>query len=127
MNDLYAENILDHNENPRNWGNLTKPTISTNEANPLCGDKIFMDLKFENDKLAKIAFNGQGCAISKAAASMLTEYVTGKTRNELEQITQKDVLEMIGIPLSMARVKCGLLGFYVLKKAITLLKIQQNA
>lgn len=121
--DLYTENILDHNENPRHWGKLEHATISAEDSNPLCGDKIYYDLKFDGDKLTNIGFYGKGCAISKAAGSMLSEYAVDKTKEELENLQKEAVLELIGIPLSPARIKCGLLGFAVLKKALTLLKL----
>ncbi len=122
----YTENILDHNQHPRNWGTLTNPTIATEENNPLCGDKIHYDLKFKGEKLVEIGFSGKGCAISKGAGSILSEWAVGKTKKELEKLDTKDIYEMIGIELSPARAKCGMLGFAVLKKALTLIKIEKS-
>jgi nitrogen fixation NifU-like protein len=122
--DLYTENILDHHENPRHYGKLEHATISADDKNPLCGDELHFDLQFdEHDTLADIAFQGKGCAISQAAASILAEHAVGKTKKQLEEMTKEEILAMIGVPLSVARVKCGLLGFYVVKKALTLNKL----
>ena len=86
--DLYTENIIDHYENPRNWGKIENSTMSVDEVNPLCGDQLHFDLQFENTKLTDIKFHGQGCAISKASASMLTEIAKGKEKSELEAISR---------------------------------------
>lgn len=121
---LYTENILDHNENPRHYGRLKDAEISAEDVNPLCGDKIHFDLKFEKGKLAEIGFIAEGCAISKAGASMLAEFTIGKNKKELDKIQKEKILKLIGIPLGIARIKCGLLGFYVLKKALAMIKIK---
>lgn len=122
--DLYTENILDHNQNPRHYGRLKDAEVSAEDVNPLCGDKIHFDLKFKKNKLTEIRFTSHGCAISKAAASMLAEYGVGKTKKELDKTEKEKILKLIGIPLGIARIKCGLLGFYVLKKALTMIKIK---
>lgn len=122
--DLYTENILDHYQNPRHYGTLKKPTISAEDVNPLCGDKIHYDLEFQGNALTAIGFTAEGCAISKAAASMLSEWALEKTQQAVEKLEKEDVFKMIGLTLSPARVKCGLLGYIVFKKALTLLKIK---
>lgn len=121
--DLYSENILDHYQNPRNFKTLEKPDISAEDANPLCGDKIRIDIKIDKKgTITNIGFSGEGCAISQASTSMLTEHILGKPFADIEKLANEDVYTMLGIELSPARVKCALLGLIVLKKAFTLSK-----
>jgi nitrogen fixation NifU-like protein len=116
MEDLYRENILDHYQNPRNYGTLEDPDISYEDDNPLCGDVIRIDIKLdEEDRITQVAFSGEGCAISQASASMLTEEILGKTLEEVKQLSKEDVLNMLGIQLGPVRIKCALLSLKVLK------------
>lgn len=115
MNDFYRENILDHGMNPRNRGVLDPATIDVEASNPLCGDHLRLTLRLdEHNRVTELAWDGKGCAISQAAASMLGEEILGKTLAEIRQIDKQDVFDMLGIPLSMNRVKCGLLSLKVL-------------
>ncbi|MFA6992823.1 MAG: SUF system NifU family Fe-S cluster assembly protein [Candidatus Gracilibacteria bacterium] len=117
--DLYSEIILDHYKNPRNKGELKDPTNVAEESNPLCGDKLKISLKFDKaGKVEKAKFSGEGCAISQAAASMLTEKLIGKTTKEIANLKDKDILKMLNIPISHSRQKCALLALKALKKAI---------
>lgn len=118
MEDLYREIILDHYENPRNYGELPDADISYEDDNPLCGDRIRMDLKVQDGRIVDVRFSGKGCAISQASASMLTERIKGATVEEARRLTRDDVLEMLGIPLGPARIKCALLSLKVLKAAL---------
>jgi nitrogen fixation NifU-like protein len=120
MEDLYRDFILDHYRNPRNAGTLPQPDVTFEDLNPLCGDKIRMDLRLRNGVIEDIKFAGRGCAISQASASLLTEAVKGKTVAEVEKIGKAEVLENLGIPISAARLKCALLGLKVLKLALAL-------
>jgi nitrogen fixation NifU-like protein len=115
MDDLYRENILEHYQHPRNQGTLDHPDISYEDANPLCGDKIRMDLKIQDGRIEQIRFSGHGCSISQAAASMLCEAVEGKPLEEVKKLSRDDVLEMLGIELGPVRLKCGLLALKTLK------------
>ncbi len=115
MSDLYREQILDHYRNPRNHGTLDPHDASFEDSNPLCGDRVRIDLKLDGDIIADIRFSGRGCAISQAATSMLTEMVVGKTIEDVREISKDDLLDEIGIPISPARLKCALLGLKVLK------------
>ncbi|MFQ5611850.1 MAG: Fe-S cluster assembly sulfur transfer protein SufU [Anaerolineae bacterium] len=116
MDDFYRENILDHYRHPRNKGTLENPTHSHQEHNPLCGDVIRIDLHVDdNNVIDQVAFDGKGCAISQASASMLTEMLVGKNLEEARQISKDDILEAIGIDLSPVRLKCALLSLKVLK------------
>ena len=115
MVDLYREVILDHYRNPRNAGTIEDPDISYEDTNPLCGDRIRIDLKVVEGKVADIKFHGRGCAISQASTSMLTEMIQGKELDEIRSLSAQDLLDELGIPISPARVKCALLGLKVLK------------
>jgi nitrogen fixation NifU-like protein len=116
MDDFYRENILDHYRHPRNKGRLEHPTHSHEEQNPLCGDVIRIDLHVTDDNVIdQVGFEGQGCAISQAAASMLTEMIQGKTLDEVKQLGKEDILEALGIEVGPVRLKCALLSLKVLK------------
>ncbi len=123
--DIYTEIILDYYKNPRNEGPLPDATTCAKEDNPLCGDKIRINLKIEKDKktgkekISKATFCGKGCAISQASASMLTEKLIGKTPKEIEKITDEDIKKMLNIPISPAREKCAILCLHAAKKALT--------
>ncbi len=98
MDDMYREYILDHYREPRNHGHLENPTIAAADTNPLCGDRIEIDLLVSDDgRVGEVRFSGRGCAISQASASMLTERIEGATLEELRAITPQDILEMLGV------------------------------
>ena len=118
MDDLYRENILDHYKNPRNAGHLDHPTATADGVNPLCGDELSVELEIEGDTVQDVRFNGRGCAISQAAASMISDVVKGKTVAEVRALGSEDVLEELGIPLSPIRLKCALLSVNVLRVAL---------
>lgn len=114
--DIYREIILDHYRNPRNKGKLHDADVSIHDSNPLCGDEIDIHLKVDGDKIRDIRFEGRGCAISQASASMLTEMVSGKPLTSVKDLTKDDILENIGLTnLGPARIKCALLSLKVLK------------
>ncbi len=119
MDDMYREVILDHYKNPRNRGKLEPADISFEDDNPLCGDRIRIDIRLdENRRVKEVAFSGQGCAISQASASMLTEEIVGKSLDDLKQIGKEDILELLGIELGPVRLKCALLSLKVLKAGV---------
>jgi nitrogen fixation NifU-like protein len=120
MDALYRDFILDHYRNPRNAGTLEQPDASFEGLNPLCGDKIRMDLRIRDGVVEDVKFKGRGCAISQASASLLTESIKGKRIDEIDTIDKEDVLENLGISISAARLKCALLGLKVLKQALAL-------
>ena len=115
MDDLYREVILDHYQHPHNHGILPDPDITFEDSNPLCGDKIRVDLKVKDNVVQEVRFSGKGCAISQASASMLTDELVGKSLDEIKKIDKEFVFEMLGIPLSPSRVKCALLSLKVVK------------
>lgn len=115
---IYRELILDHNKNPRNKGVLEQPEFTYEDVNPLCGDEIRMDINTDGERVTDIRFSGRGCAISQAAASILTEMVAGQPLDEVKAISRDDLLEELGVPISPARMKCAMLGLKVLKAGI---------
>ena len=115
--ELY-EFLLDHYENPRNFGTLDDADISHEEGNPSCGDVLRIDVKLDGDRIQDIKFSGKGCVISQAAASILTETIRGKTLDEVKTFSKEDMLKALGISLSALRMKCGLLALKVLKTGI---------
>ena len=121
--DLYAENILDHYKNPHNKGKLENASASFADSNPLCGDKIEIGIRVdENGVIEDVGFTGEGCAISQASASLLTDEILGKTVAEVKALPNEKVYELLGVPLTTNRVKCALLSLVALKKALALTK-----
>jgi nitrogen fixation protein NifU and related proteins len=118
MDDLYRDNILDHYKNPRNSGHLHDPTVAAEGVNPLCGDELSVELHVEDGVVTDVRYNGRGCAISQAAASMISDAVKGRPVEEVERIGREDVLDELGIPLTPIRLKCALLSVGVLKVAL---------
>lgn len=113
---IYREQIIDLYEHPLNYGELPDPHFSYEEDNPLCGDVIRIDVHLDDrERVDGVAWSGDGCAISQAAASLLTEEIKGLTLDEVKAFPKERLLELIGVPLSMARVKCALLSLKVLK------------
>ena len=116
--EIYRENILEHYKHPRHRGTLDHPDISYEDANPLCGDHLRMDLQVKDGKVAEVRFSGHGCSISQASASMLCERIEGQPIEAIKQLTRDDVLEMLGIELGPVRLKCGLLALKTLKAGV---------
>lgn len=113
--DMYREIILDHARSPRYPGILNPADVDHEERNPLCGDRLRLTLRLdENQRITEIAWDGEGCAVSQATASMLSEEIIGKTLAEVHQMTKDDVFELVGIPLTINRVKCALLSLKAL-------------
>ncbi|MBI2629228.1 SUF system NifU family Fe-S cluster assembly protein [Candidatus Pacearchaeota archaeon] len=116
--DMYKENILDLYKYPHNFGSLKEATHSYREFNALCGDDLTISLIIKNNKIEDIKFQGTGCAISMAAASMLTDEVKGKSLEEAKNIDKDKILDMLQIPISSVRLKCALLCLDALKGAL---------
>lgn len=113
--DMYRELILDHAQNPRYPGILNPADVDHEERNPLCGDRLHLTLRInEQGVITEVAWDGEGCAISQATASMLGEEIIGKSVDEVRQLTKDDIFNMIGIPLTINRVKCALLSLKTL-------------
>ena len=118
IDQMYQENILEHYKHPKNFGKIENASIEHHEKNPLCGDELGMFLIIKDGKIADVKFNGHGCAISQASASMLTEKVRKMPIKEAEKLTKESILEMLGIELSAVRLKCALLSLDTLKNSI---------
>lgn len=117
--ELYQEQILDHYKKPRNKGPLPDATHTARDSNPLCGDEVVLHLRVDgSDRIADVSFEGQGCAISQASASMLTTLVKGRPLPEAQRLDREAILKTLGIPLSAVRLKCALLSLHVLKLAL---------
>jgi nitrogen fixation protein NifU and related proteins len=110
--DMYREQILDHYKNPRNYGELDDPTFSHVGENPMCGDEIRVDVALaeDDDTIEYVSFVGDGCAISQASASLLSQELPGMSLDELEAMDRDDVTEMLGIEISPMRIKCAVLA-----------------
>ena len=117
-NSFYQKILMDHFKNPRNKKEIKKPSFSSGEDNPSCGDKVLMTGVIDGKIITDIAFEGTGCVISMALASMLTEKCMGKTVKEALELTKSDILEMIGLELGPNRLKCALLPLEALHKGI---------
>ena len=120
--EMFRENILEHYRHPRNQGTLEHADITYEDANPLCGDRIRMDLNVKDGKIDAVRFSGHGCSISQAAASMLSERIEGQPLEEVRKLTRDDMLEMLGIELGPVRLKCALLALKTLKAGVYGLK-----
>ncbi|MEW6580429.1 MAG: iron-sulfur cluster assembly scaffold protein [Chloroflexota bacterium] len=118
--DLYMENIIDHGQHPRNFGELLDPAdIEYEDDNPFCGDHLHLTLQLDDqDRVKAVSWQGEGCTISQASASMLGEEIIGKTLDELRSLDRQAVLDLLGIPLSPTRLKCALLSLKVLKAGV---------
>ena len=123
--DYYREYIRDHYRDPRNYGKLEKPDVHCEDANPLCGDQLGIDLQIEGDQVSAVRFQGRGCAISQASASMLSEMIEGKSVQEVVALGKDDVLDALGIPISPARMKCAFLSLRVLHRALAIAGLER--
>ena len=110
--DMYRQQILDHYKNPRNKGEMPDPDFSHTGENPSCGDTITVNVSLEDDDetIEYVSFTGDGCAISQASASMLSERLPGTTLSELEAMGTDDITEMLGVDISPMRIKCAVLA-----------------
>jgi nitrogen fixation protein NifU and related proteins len=135
LEDLYKEVILDHYRTPRNKGRLDPHDVALERNNPLCGDEIELFLKFEGDDVQGIAFEGKGCSISQASASMMTEKVKGLSAEDAQTLAEsikrmmageedgdpkvlEDLVSLKGVVKYPVRIKCALLGWNTLVEAL---------
>jgi nitrogen fixation NifU-like protein len=118
MDDLYRDYILEHYRRPHNFGVIEDADASYEGANPLCGDRITLMLGVHDGIVDRVAFTGRGCAISQASASLLTDEIKGKPLTEVESFRADDLLDLLGIDISPARLKCAMLSHETLQKAL---------
>ncbi len=124
---LYKEEILEHYREPQNYGKPFVFDSTSTQLNPFCGDEIELYIKWDkggkrdrrDTGIKNISFQGKGCAIAIASASILTEHVKGKTKAELTKMNENDMLNLLGIEVSQTRKKCALLAFAVLQDCLT--------
>ena len=122
MDDLYRENILEHYKRPHNWSppapELDRVDLQYHDLNPLCGDELTVKLEVgEDGRIEGVRFEGHGCAISQAAASMTSDEIKGMTLDDVIKLDRSFVLDLLGIDISAQRMKCALLSLKVLKSA----------
>ncbi len=135
LSDLYQEIILDHNKRPRNFREIAGCTCCAEGFNPLCGDELRVFVQVEQGRLADVAFQGQGCAISKASASMMTSKTKGRTEDEARGLVKAvrgmllgpeeeppallgDLAALSGVRKFPARIKCAMLPWHALEAAL---------
>lgn len=118
MDDLYRDYILEHYRRPHNFGVLESPSVSVEGHNPLCGDRITLQLGVRAGVVERVAFTGRGCAISQASASLLTDEIKGKPLAAVAAFRADDLLELLGIEISPARLKCAMLSHDTLRRAL---------
>ena len=108
---LYREYILEHYKRPHHFGELEAPDLEADDTNPLCGDELRVQLRLDGDnRVADIAFSGQGCAISQASASMVSDEIIGMPIDDVLRLDKQFVLDLLGIDISATRIKCALLS-----------------
>ena len=110
MDDLYRDYILEHYRRPHNFGVIEDADASYEGANPLCGDRITLMLGIRDGVVDRVAFTGRGCAISQASASLLTDEIKGKPIEDVAAFRADDLLDLLGIDISPARLKCAMLS-----------------
>ncbi len=120
MDNLYRDFILEHYRNPHNKGLLEPHDLQFADSNPTCGDELSMTFVLDSggERIVDVAFDGRGCAISQASASILTDELRGMSLDEAREMDPKDLLEGIGVPIGPARLKCALLSYKVLQGAV---------
>ncbi|MCS7282937.1 MAG: iron-sulfur cluster assembly scaffold protein [Anaerolineae bacterium] len=119
MSDFYREHILDHYAHPRNWGRLKNPDIVADSDDPSCGDQVHLELALdEGGRVSQVAFEGEGCMVSMASASIFTEYLRGKSLEDLERLTEEEVLALLDAPIPPSRRRCALAPLVALRAGL---------
>lgn len=123
---LYQETLLDYYRNPRNKGHIADPDFKSEQYNPSCGDKVSFEGTIQANTLQSVAFQGHGCVISLATASMLAEYASGKSLSDIHTLTTDFIISLIGISLGPTRLKCALLPLQALQEGLVHYQTQAN-
>lgn len=118
LDPIYQAELEEMFKNPLHRGNIASPTVLVSEQNPLCGDNIKLQLQVENGVVQEAKFEGSACAVSIIASEKLLSFIEGKTVAEAESLTQNDLLRILGVDVSMSRIKCATLVLTALKKAL---------
>lgn len=116
---LYHDLLMDHYHHPRHRGTIAHPTFNSGQHNPSCGDAVTLTGVLVDGTLTEVAFEGKGCVISQAAASLLCEYALGKSIDQLHALDADAMLALVGIPLGPTRMRCALLVLQALQSALT--------
>ena len=119
MQALYSDILLDHFRHPRNYGSLDSPDVSNEQFNPLCGDRIRLELKLRQSVVSEARFKGDACAICTAAASLLTEMARGKDLEELANLPDAQLISALESDIKPARLQCALLPLHALREGLT--------
>ena len=114
---MYTERLLDHYRHPRNEGHLDSADLAAEEYNPLCGDRVQIEARVTDGWIVEARFTGRGCALCRGAASILTEYIDGRTLDELHALGQQEFLAELESPIRPARLKCALLPWLAFRVA----------
>jgi len=116
--DMYKEELLEHYRTPQNYGRIEKADVKYRDFNPVCGDEIEIYIKVKKGVVEDVKFIGKGCAISQAAASILTEHVKAKKLQEVRGISNEQMLKLLPIKVSHLRIKCALLALKAIQKGL---------
>ena len=122
-NAIYQEHLLSHSRSPRNKGVLEDADVVQKGNNPSCGDQMTLYIKYTGDAVGDVRFDGVGCAVSTAAASLLTEKIKGMTRSDMEKLTNQDMYDMLKVEIHGSREKCALLALHTLREALAKFKM----
>lgn len=117
MSEMYTERLLDHYRHPRNKGHLDSPDLAAEEYNPLCGDRVTIEVSLKEGRIAEVRFDGRGCALCLGAASILTESIHGQSLDELKGLGQDEFLAELQSSIRPARLKCALLPWMAFRHA----------
>lgn len=115
---IYREQFMEIFKSNANFGQMDSPTVTADQVNPICGDRMILQLKIENNEVVDAKFTGVACAVSKTSASIITDEIKGKSLDDLKKLTEQDMLALIKFDLTLSRQQCALLCYHALQKAL---------